>query len=286
MTPDIPVETVTLEHGTIDYTEQGDGPPVVCVHGFAMGRELWGETATQLAKEGFRVITPTWPLGAHRHPLNAGVDPSPVGQARIIAAFLDALSLDDVTLMGNDSGGALCQLVVADHSHRVGRLVLTNCDAFENSPPLAFRWMVTAARSKVAWRAILTSMRLAVVRRSPIAYGALSHGDVDQWAREWVKPVIADRAIAEDTRRFVMGMRKEVTMAVADRLPSFDRPVLLAWGTDDRFFPLRYATRLNEVFSDSRLETIDNSRAFVMVDQPQRLASLVASFARAPVETT
>ncbi|HEX2015316.1 MAG TPA: alpha/beta hydrolase, partial [Solirubrobacteraceae bacterium] len=128
---------VELPAGSIHYTEEGprEGRPVVFVHGYLMGGELFGELSGRLAQRGLRCLSPTWPLGAHPEPMAPGADVTPRGIAGIIASLLEVLDLDDVVLVGNDTGGALCQVVAADHPERLGALVLTNCDAFENFPP-------------------------------------------------------------------------------------------------------------------------------------------------------
>src|SRR3712207_686568 len=125
---------VDLPQGRIEYTERGSGRPVVFVHGALMAGDVWEDVAGRLAPHGLRCIMPTWPLGAHRIPLADGADATPHGIAELIAGFLAALGLDDVVLVGNDTGGALAQFVVTRHPERVGALVLTNCDAFWNFP--------------------------------------------------------------------------------------------------------------------------------------------------------
>ena len=126
---------VTLKQATIDYHVLGPDdsphPPVLFVHGILVDHRLWHEVAEQLADKGFRCVLPDWPLGSHRIPVNAGADLSPRGVATMIRDFIVALDLSDVTLVGNDTGGGLCQLVIDAHPEHVGRLVLTNCDAFD-----------------------------------------------------------------------------------------------------------------------------------------------------------
>ena len=128
------VREVRLPQGTIRYREAGSGPPIVFVHGYLVDGRLWDGVVDALSNR-FRCIAPNWPMGAHTVAMNPDVDLSPPGVATIIEDFLVALDLDDVTLVGNDSGGAMCQVLVARRPARVGRLVLTNCDTHENFPP-------------------------------------------------------------------------------------------------------------------------------------------------------
>ena len=270
---------VEVQGATIEYDDRGSGRPVVCVHGYVMGGNLWDELAERLATRGYRVLTPTWPLGAHRVPLHDGADAGVEAQARRIAGFLEALDLDDVVLVGNDTGGALSQLVAAHHPERVGALVLTNCDVFERFPPSFFKALRPVARSRRAFASIVRSLQIGAIRRSPLGYGLLSHKGVDQLAVGWVRAAREDAGVREDTRRFTRALDSSVMLAAEADMRRFDRPVLLAWGTDDRLFPVRDAERLAGVFPDARLELIERSRTYVMVDQPDRLADLITELA-------
>ena len=270
---------VELPDARIDYEDRGSGRPVVCVHGYLTAGDLWDDLTPLLVARGYRVITPTWPLGAHRHPLPEASDRSPLAHAGRIAAFLEALDLRDVILLGNDTGGALCQLVVAHHSERVGALVLTNCDVFENFPPSFFKLLRAIARSRVAFSGIARSVQIGALRRAPTAFGLLSHASIDDRTARWVRPIVESPQVREDARLLARAMHPAPLLAGADGLRRFDRPVLLAWGTDDKLFPIRDAERLADTFPDARVELVPDSRTFVMVDQPDRLADLVAAFA-------
>lgn len=272
---------VQLEQGTIRYREQGTGEPVVLVHGLLTDGELWREVTPKLAAD-FRVIAPDWPLGSHRVPLKPGADLSPLGAARLIAGFLEALELDRVTLVGNDTGGALCQLVAVHHPERLGRLVLTPCDAYEQFPPKAFVPLLGAARVPGALFAIAQSMRLAAIRRLPAAYGWVSKRASDQLTRSWIEPALQSAAIRRDLASFLSGVDRRHTLEAARRFGEFTRPVLLAWAPEDRFFKPELAERLRQAFPDARLELIEDSYTFVAVDQPQRTAELIGAFAREP----
>ena len=273
-----------LPAGRIDYRQSGpdDGRPVVLVHGFLVDDTVWADVPERLGNQGFRAIAPTWPLGAHRAAMKPDADLSPKGLAHVVLSFLAELDLQDVVLVGNDSGGALCQVVAAYHPERVGALVLTNCDAFENCPPGVFKALVKVARLPGGLKTALAPLRTEAARRSPAGYGVLSHRGVERLAREWVRPVLDDDRVFEDVRRFTVALDKELTLDAAARLPGFDKPVLLAWGTDDRLFPTADAHRLAAVLPDARVEEIDGARTLPMVDRPDRLAELIGEFAAAP----
>ena len=278
------MSSIDLPQGTVHYRaagpEDASVPPTVFVHGFLVNATLWTKTADALAAAGGRSYAPDWPLGSHTIPVGAGVDQSPRGIARQIIAFIEALELDDVTLVGNDTGGAICQFLLDTDASRIGRIVLTNCDAFTNFPPAPFGQLFKAFRSPRTIRALLAPMRATAVRHSPAGFGLLVNQplDADQ-TRGWVEPCLSDPAIREDVARFARAVDPEDLNGASSRLGDFDGPALLVWGTGDRFFKLDYAHRLGDTFANARLVEIDNGRTFIPHDEPTRLASEIAGFA-------
>jgi pimeloyl-ACP methyl ester carboxylesterase len=270
------VPEIALPQGTIRYRDEGAGPTVVFVHGVLVDGRLWEPVVDRL--EGFRRVVPDLPLGSHRLPMRPDADLSPTGLAELIADFLGALDLRDVTLVGNDTGGALCQLVVTRHPDRIGRLVLTNCDAFDNFPPKAFRGLILAARAHLL-TAAMQPMRLRAARRLPIAYGWLANRIPDELLDAWVEPFLSDTGVRRDARRVFAGIDRGLLLDTAARLREFDRPVLLAWAPEDRFFPLEHARRLATIFPDARVVEVPGSRTFVSLDQPEQLAALIREHA-------
>src|SRR3954447_195961 len=269
-----------LSQGPIHYRESGAGPPIVFVHGLLVDGRLWRKV-TPLLEGRFRCIVPDLPLGSHPKPMNMNADLSPAGLARIVADFLEALDLEDVALVANDTGGAISQITAANHPDRIGRLVLTNCDAFENFLPPAFRPLQWAARVPGGLGAIMQGMRLAPLRRLPIAYGWLIKRDfAGAPTREWVEPYLTDKAVRRDTVKVLRGIDPKHTFDAAGKLSRQERPTLLAWAVEDRHFKLSFAERLATTIPGARLERIDDSYTFVSEDQPERLAELIGSFVR------
>jgi pimeloyl-ACP methyl ester carboxylesterase len=273
--------SVRLPQGTIEYREAGSGPPVVLLHGLLVDGALWRDVVPRLEPD-FRVIVPELPFGCHRVPLDRGAPLAPPNVARIVADFLEALDLNDVTLVGNDTGGAISQLVAAHHPERIGRLVLTPCDAYENFLPPMFRPLQLLAHAPLLMTGMLQMMRLRALRLSPLAFGWLMRRPDDELVTSWVKASLADAWVRRDAMKFLRGVSKKQTLAAAESLRSFDRPVLLAWAPEDRFFKLRYAERLAGDIPGARLERIEDALTFVPVDQPERTAQLIADFAREP----
>lgn len=280
---------IQLSAGTIQYSDTGgDGPVILFVHGLLANGMLWATVVPQLAGEA-RCIVPELPLGAHKQPMKPDAELSPRSVARLLAEFMDRLDLSDVTLVGNDTGGAICQLLVTEHPERVGRMVLTPCDAFEHFFPPAFRPMQWAAKVPGGLSFTVQPVRIRAIRNSPIGFGWLSkRGIPDEAADAALGNYFGNRAVRRDTEKFVRAVSKKDTLAAAERLRDFDRPVLLAWAREDHFFKVKLAERLLERLPNGRLELIDDSYTFVPIDQPERLAELVRDFVRegSPAEVT
>ncbi|OBH19240.1 alpha/beta hydrolase [Mycolicibacter terrae] len=271
--------TVDIDAGTIHYNTAGpqDGRPVLFVHGYAMGSSLWEPLSARLAARHLRCIAPTWPLGAHPTALRPGADRTLPGIAAMVNAFMAALALEDVVLVGNDTGGVIAQLVAVNHPERLGGLVLTSCDAFEHFPPPILNPFILAAKTPLTFRAALQPMRLRIFRKR--GFGALAHRDIDDLVAQWVKPGLRDAAIAEDLRHLTKSLHQQTTLDAGARLSGFAKPALIAWSADDRFFPVDDGKRLADTLPNARFELVDDARTFSMIDQPDRLGELVAEFA-------
>ena len=270
-----------LPQGTIDYREQGPpgGEPILFVHGLLVNGLLWRKVTPQLAADGFRTIVPDWPLGSHTQPMEPGADLSIPGVARIVDAFMEAIGLEDVTIVGNDTGGAITQVVCAEHPKRIARLVLTNCDAYENFPPRAFKGLMVLPKIPGAmWEFAQLSRIKAIPRR---IFKLLQNAPVDPEVLEsFVRPAIRSAEIRRDVKKVMVSVDAAHTLGAAAKLRSFNRPALIAWGADDRFFALKWAERLARDLPDARLVPIEGAKTFVAEDAPERLAGLIAGFMR------
>jgi pimeloyl-ACP methyl ester carboxylesterase len=272
--------SVTLSSGAIHYERSGppDGRPVVLVHGYAMGSSLWRPLSERLSAQGLACLAPTWPLGAHPEPMREDAELTMEGIAAMIGEFLDSLGLEDVVLVGNDTGGALAQILATTAPERLGALVLTSCDAFEHFPPLILKPLIAAAMLGPAFTAALQTLRTRFGRQR--AYGALAHADIDRLVAEWLEPALGDDRVRADLRRFTASLNRRSTVRAGERLHGFTKPALVAWSADDHFFPLEDGHRLAAALPDSRLEVIQDSKTFSMIDQPDVLARLIIDFAR------
>lgn len=271
---------IRLPQGTIRYRDAGEGEPLVFVHGLLVNGRLWERAAERLRGE-FRCILPDLPLGSHTIAMNSDAELGAPGQAAIVAELLEQLGLERATLVGNDSGGAISQLVATRHPARLGRLVLTNCDLYENFPPKLFAYLKPAARIPGVLTGVSQTLRIPLLRRTPLAYGVLTKRRIDgELLEEWVRPGIEDAEIRRDTRKFILGSSPDQTVEAARALESFDAPTLFAWAPEDRWFRIDQAERLAASMPDARVVRIADAKTFVALDQPERLAEAIATFMR------
>lgn len=269
---------VEVDAGTIRYRERGSGPTIVFLHGIVANGILWRRVVPRLA-EDFRCITPDWPLGSHDVGLRPGNDMSLPGLARIVAQVLEALDLDDVTLVANDTGGAIAQWVAVHDPPRLGRLVLTPCDAFDNFLPLPLRHLQLVGRTPLGLRIVGESLRFTWIQRLPIAFGLLTVRPIDPDAMTaYTRPLRVNPAVRRDFAALVRSVSARYTNEAAERLQGFRKPALVVWSLDDRIFPLRHGHRLAARMPAGSLTVIEDSGAFIPEDRPAELAERIGSF--------
>jgi len=278
-------KTLQTSWGPIAYQDTGTGRPILFLHGILVNGSLWDHVATRLADE-FRLIRPDLPLGGHRHAAPRDADLSLPSLAGLVLEIIERLDLDDLTLVGNDTGGALCQVVITrddPRTARIGRVCLTNCDAFETFPPAALallRAVALPAPTFLGWTtARLTKTRLgrrilfltaAYSKRPDAEMVALLGGFND------------DAAIRRDAVKVLTEMQPRHTLDAAARFVSFDRPVHLVWGLNDFFFPISLGERLQRAFPRATLQQVPDARLYIPLDQPDTVAEALLRF----VQTT
>jgi pimeloyl-ACP methyl ester carboxylesterase len=272
---------VELSAGPVEYRDTGgDGPVLVLLHGLMMDATLWDEVIGDLSAD-HRCLAPTLPLGAHRHPMREGADLSLPGMAGLVTEFLDRLDLRDVVLVGNDTGGAIVQLVMVGGAARVKGVVLASCEAFDNLPPgLTGRTLALIGKlPPTLFGLFMQQMRLRATRRLPIAYGWLTKRG-DAAAARWVRPVMEQPGIRRDAVRVLRAAFADPGLLVkaAEQLKGFDRPALVVWAGGDRVMPIEHGRRLAELLPYGRFSEMADSYTLMPLDQPAAFARLVREF--------
>jgi pimeloyl-ACP methyl ester carboxylesterase len=249
----------------------------VFVHGVAVNGDLWRGVVPGLADH--RCITPDLPWGSHSNPLRPGTDLSLPGMARIVADFLEALDLTDVTIVANDTGGAVAQALVGWHPERIGRLVLTSCDAFEKFPPTPQKYLEVAARSRILTWIVAFTAKFTVIQRLPTAYGYVtSRAMPADIMRSYTGPIRLNPEVRRDFRRMLRAVDTKYTFEAADRLTTFDKPALVLWADNDKIFPREHGERLAQLLPRGEFALIPDSRTFIPEEQPDLLAAAIADF--------
>ncbi|MFJ9059506.1 alpha/beta fold hydrolase [Streptomyces sp. NPDC102409] len=275
---------VTLSAGVVEYEDTGgDGPVVVLLHGVAMNGSLWRHVVADLRSD-FRCVVPTLPLGGHRRPMRPDADLTVLGVAHLVAEFLDELELRDVTLVMNDWGGA--QALVADgRDGRIGRLVITSCEAFDNFPPgLPGGNLLALAKMPGGLRFAFALLKLKPMRRLPVTWGWMSKRPVPHEVMdEWFRPLWTSAAIRRDLRAYVLGVPpRDELLRWADALRTFDRPALVVWASEDKVMLPDHGRRLADLLPRGELVTVADSFTLIPEDQPRRLSEALREFVPLP----
>lgn len=266
---------LTLPSGTLELIDEGpgDGAPIVLVHGYSVNARLWDPVVPPLLAAGCRVVRPTLPIGAHT--LRAGCPVSFDTTVAMVAELLDVLELQDVTLVGNDSGGAICQLVADRRPERLGRLVLTNCDTAGNFPPFPFDLLFL----RLSRTPRLLHLTLRLGRRTRLTHWlfglltatGLPRGQVDAW----IAPYLDDQGVRAETDAWLRSIDPAALDEADTRKPMFDKPAHFIWGSADRFFTLEHARRTAALFPRAEVVEVAGAKTFVMLDAPDRVAEEV-----------
>ena len=282
--PPAGTSVANLPQGRIAYRAAGptssSSPPVVFVHGILVDARLWEPAMTHLAAEGVRSYAPTLPLGSHQHPMNPDADLSPPGIAKLTLDFIATLGLSDVTIVGNDTGGAICQIMLGADTSRIGAAVLTNCDALGTFPPRGLAPLFSALRHPWLTACLVPGLKSDKIRHGPLAYGPLVSGPLDHaLTRDWMRP-LADAAIRRDMAKFARGVHPRVLLDAASRFGQFAGPVRILWGEQDRFFRTELGRQLSEAFPHASFTTIPAGRTFLPLDYPGEVAHEITAAVR------
>ena len=264
--------------GTIEYRDVGEGPVLVFLHLVLAEASHWDEMPPLLA-DRFRCIFPTLPMGAHRVPAEPDADLSPDGLARAVAELLEQLDVRDVTLVGNDSGGAISQVVAVNHPERLGRVVLTNCDMYDDFPPRIFSYFNLLPHVPGGMALAGRALKVRAFWPLPWVFGLLANEIDAVKIDRWADALLASSDVRRDARKVLLGFGPDVTNRAAAALRSTKLPFLVAWGADDKAFKPALAERFCREVPTARLVLIDDCKTLVCWDQPERLAELIADFA-------
>jgi pimeloyl-ACP methyl ester carboxylesterase len=245
--------SVQTASGRISYTEQGTGPVALFVHGVLLNGHLWRHQLAGLSD--IRRCIAVDLLAHGDTEIAPDQDVSVTANAKMLKEFLDALHIDQVDLVGNDSGGGIAQIFAALYPERVRSLTLTDCDTHDNWPPEAFKPFLAMAAAGGLRGTLETMLSDKSVYRSPQALGpAYEHPErlSDDSIEKYLRPLVRTEQRTRDLERFLAAFDNKHTLAIEARLKTLKAPTLIVWGTDDVYFDVKWSHWLAENIPGTR----------------------------------
>jgi pimeloyl-ACP methyl ester carboxylesterase len=245
--------SVQTASGLISYTEQGRGPVALFVHGVLLNGYLWRHQLAELSDIRHCIAVDLLAHGDTE--IAPDQDVSVTANARMLQEFIDALHIDQVDLVGNDSGGGIAQIFAALYPERVRSLTLTDCDTHDNWPPEAFKLFLAMAAAGGLRGTLETMLSDKGVYRSSQALGPayerpeqLSDDTIDRYLR----PLVRTEQRSRDLQRFLAAFDNKHTLAIEPQLKTLKAPTLIVWGTDDVYFDAKWSHWLAENIPGTR----------------------------------
>jgi pimeloyl-ACP methyl ester carboxylesterase len=247
------VHHVETPSGRVAYVQAGSGPVALFVHGVVLNKHMWRHQLAALS-DIRRCIAVD--LLAHGHTeIAPNQDVSVTANAKMLREVLDALQIDQVDLVGNDSGGGICQIFAALNPHRVRSLTLTNCDTQDNWPPEAFTPFVEMVGAGGLTKTLNAMLGDKSIYRSPGALGPAYEDpniETDEDIEIYLRPHVRGEQRTHDLERFVGAFDNKHTLAIEGQLRKLNAPTLIAWATDDVYFPVEWAHWLAEAIPGAK----------------------------------
>ena len=244
---------VQTASGLIGYMEQGSGPVALFLHGVLLNGHLWRHQLANLSD--IRRCIAVDLLAHGETEISPDQDVSVTANAKMLKEFLDALEVDQVDLVGNDSGGGIAQIFAALHPERVRSLALTDCDVHDNWPPQAFKPFLTMAAAGGLGGMLNAMLSDKSIYRSAQALGpAYEHPEElsDDSIEQYLRPLVRTEQRTRDLQRFLAAFDNKHTLAIEERLKTLRAPTLIAWGTDDVYFPEGWSRWLADTIPGTR----------------------------------
>jgi pimeloyl-ACP methyl ester carboxylesterase len=269
--------TVETPSGQIAYAEAGEGPVALFVHGVLLNKHLWRHQMEGLANIRCCIALD---LLAHG---DTEIKPdhyvSVTANANMIREFLDALRIEKADIIGNDSGGGISQIFAANNPGRVRTLTLTDCDVHDNWPPEAFKPFVEMTKAGGLRDTLNALLNDKNIYRSPDALGPAyewPENVTDEDIEIYLRPHLRSEQRTHDLERFVVAFDNKHTGAIEPKLRELKAPTLIMWGTDDVYFPVKWAHWLAKTLPGAKPPVeLTGARLFFPEEHPESLNVLL-----------
>jgi pimeloyl-ACP methyl ester carboxylesterase len=255
--------SVQTASGRISYVEQGSGPVALFVHGVLLNGHLWRHQLAELSDIRRSIAVDLLAHGDTE--IAPDQDVSVTANAKMLKEFLDSLKIDQVDLVGNDSGGGIAQIFAALYPERVRSLTLTNCDTHDNWPPEAFKPFLAMAAGGGLRGTLDAMLADKSIYRSPPALGpAYEHPErlSDDSIETYLRPLVRTEQRTRDLQRFLAAFDNQHTRAIEGRLKTLKAPTLIVWGTDDVYFDVKWSYWLANTIPGARRVEFEGARIF------------------------
>jgi pimeloyl-ACP methyl ester carboxylesterase len=249
----IRTHSVETPSGRISYASAGSGPVALFVHGVVLNKHLWRHQLTELSD--IRRCIAVDLLAHGDTEIEPDQDVSVTANAKMLKEVLDVLKIDKVDLIGNDSGGGIAQIFAALNPERVRTLTLTNCDTHDNWPPEAFKPFVDMVRAGGLRDTLNAMLADKTIFRSAGALGPAYEQPetvTDEDIETYLLPLVRTEQRTRDLQRFVVAFDNKHTRLIEPQLRKLQAPTLIVWGTDDVYFPVKWAHWLAETIPGAK----------------------------------
>jgi pimeloyl-ACP methyl ester carboxylesterase len=271
------VHSVETSSGQISYNETGSGPVALFVHGVLLNKHLWRHQLAALSDVRRCISIDLLAHGDTK--IKPGQDVSVTANAAMLQEFLDALGIGQVDIIGNDSGGGISQIFSALNPGRVRSLILTNCDTHNNWPPEAFKPFMGQAAAGNLSTVLHAMLSDKAVYRSPQALGpAYENPDSvsDEDIEIYLRPLVRTEECTDDLRRFLTAFDNIHTTRVESKLRTLPASAMIAWGTDDIYFPVKWAYWLAGTLPHAKMPVeLEGARIFFPEERPEEFNQLL-----------
>ncbi len=265
--------------GGIQYADEGEGEPILFIHGALSNADTWRKIIPLISKT-YRCIAIDLPIGGHALPVAHHVNVTPVGIAELLKEFITHLGIDTVTIVSNDTGGAYAQVFASLFPRKINKLIFSNCEVLDIFPPATFNYLTSAVKIPGFTFILSRVFMFKRMLKSDLVMGLLSLNiTTDELYYLYLNNFIQDKRIRANFASAAKEWSPAYTLAAAEKLTDFTKPVLILWGNKDvKLFPLKMGEALKSIFRDATLIEINNSRTYIQEDQPEETSKQILDF--------